>query len=470
MKDELKASQPIDDLKNSSNQSWCPIPWISSSTAPNGHYRLCVQAKTHRESRGLFYNSDNKPLFSTNVSLRESRNSTLAKEVRLAMLKGQQHEVCQRCHSEENAGHMSRRALARYNYETSQKCISLEKCKSQTDADGSILHEDFPLKELDLRMGNRCNLKCRSCNPSESSGWYNEWHDTISKKFRSENEDVYLTLNQNGQVKASNEHLDWGKKSKLMDELNKDTPDLHQLAIVGGEPLLIEEHFSALKDLVDSGKASKIVIDYNTNLTVLPKKVLELWKNFKEVKIGYSIDGVGKVNDYIRFPAKWDTIEKNLKILDDTEGNFDIWPTVTVMAYNVLYIPEIIQWQVTSNFKRQNKLSIVMFFIQHPLRNPPELSAQVLPLQVKQKVKEKYETFKKGWFEDYIKNHLSGSEQVLWRDRINYLFDSILNYLFENDQSENLTKFFERTETMDKYRGQSFKEALPELYDSLKGS
>ena len=35
-----------------------------------------------------------------------------------------------------------------------------------------------------------------------------------------------------------------------------------------------------------------------------------LWENFRHVSVGVSIDGVEKVNDYIRYPSKWKNIQK----------------------------------------------------------------------------------------------------------------------------------------------------------------
>jgi hypothetical protein len=40
---------------------------------------------------------------------------------------------------------------------------------------GQLMSGEFPTTNFDLRLGNHCNLKCRSCGPRDSSGWYDDY-------------------------------------------------------------------------------------------------------------------------------------------------------------------------------------------------------------------------------------------------------------------------------------------------------
>ena len=51
------------------------------------------------------------------------------------------------------------------------------------------------------------------------------------------------------------------------------------------------------KKIIEEKRASKTHLQYNTNLTILPQKVLSLWKHFKSIELSVSLDGIGKVND-----------------------------------------------------------------------------------------------------------------------------------------------------------------------------
>jgi sulfatase maturation enzyme AslB (radical SAM superfamily) len=453
---------------SSSNKSWCPVPWLSASTTTNGHYRLCVQANSDRESRGLYYSDKGTALTAKAHSVQEVRNSELAKEVRLAMLKGEMHPSCVRCKSEEDGGLVSRRVLSRAKYVDWERKISLEKCQQKTSPTGSIEPKDFDIIELDVRMGNRCNLACRSCYPGESSGWYKEWFKTKSKRFQSGDHKVSLQETAGGQVRVVGSDPDWTQGSALLTNLYRDAPRFEFIHIVGGEPLLIEEHFKTLESFIHSGQSKKITLDYNSNITVIPKRALELWQSFKQVCIGYSIDGVGEVNNYIRYPSKWSSLESNLRLLDQSSINLKIWPTVTVMAYNALYLPEIVRWQIESNFSLQNHEEMITFFVPHFLRNPAELSLQVLPRSVKQEIEKKYLEFQSGWFADHLSELKDRTLRELWKKRLDYIFSSVVSFMYESDESQHFDEFCRRTKTMDQYRNQSFQQSLPELHGLLQ--
>lgn len=455
---------PIERLQQSNNKAWCPIPWITSSVQNLGLYRLCVQANAHRETRGVFIeNGESASVFSH--SLKESRNLELIKNVRKEMLIGCRPDICVRCNQEDDSGLVSRRALSRFNYENRFKELTLEDCLKGTEVDGTINPDHFHIKELDLRLGNKCNLKCRSCYPGESSGWYKEWLDTKSNNFESSKTSVQLN-EVNGHVVASSKGLDWSTNSSFFKELSTFAPEFNTVHLVGGEPLLIEEHFNALEGFVASGQSNKITLDYNSNITLIPDRAIELWCNFKEVRIGYSIDGIGQRNEYIRHPSKWNKIEENLRCLDELNVNVVLWPTVTVMAYNVYYIPEIISWQIKSNFKKQNLKESLMVMVHHPLSNPIEMNAQVFPLQIKEMIKDRYRIFLEEELSNLLLDYDQETRDALLK-RCEYICKSIIEFLFKKDLSNYFNTFLKRTHEMDTYREERFSDVFPELNEAI---
>ena len=52
------------------------------------------------------------------------------------------------------------------------------------------------------------------------------------------------------------------------------------------------------------------------------EKVIDLWRQFDNVKVSCSIDDLGDRNFYIRYPSDWDTVIKNFKRLK--EENFEL--------------------------------------------------------------------------------------------------------------------------------------------------
>ena len=67
---------------SSDNISYCPVPWTSFSINNNGQYRMCVQANTHRKTRGVCRKDNNEIMTADNASINEARNCKLLKEVR----------------------------------------------------------------------------------------------------------------------------------------------------------------------------------------------------------------------------------------------------------------------------------------------------------------------------------------------------------------------------------------------------
>jgi len=51
------------------NKSFCPVPWTSFSINNNGQYRMCVQAHTHRKTRGVCRKSNNVIMTAENSSI-----------------------------------------------------------------------------------------------------------------------------------------------------------------------------------------------------------------------------------------------------------------------------------------------------------------------------------------------------------------------------------------------------------------
>ena len=99
-------------------------------------------------------------------------------------------------------------------------------------------------------------------------------------------------------------------------------PNLKQVYFAGGEPLMIKEHKKFIEEIIRQGYQDKILLRYNSNGILVDKDLIELWSKFKKVKFAISMDAIEKRDEYIRFPTDWDTVEKNLRMLDETPTIF----------------------------------------------------------------------------------------------------------------------------------------------------
>jgi hypothetical protein len=193
-------------------------------------------------------------------------------------------------HIEENGGTSKRiRGNETYNEETA------EAHKAKTKSDGTI---DIDLKYIELRLGNVCNVKYRTCGAHSSSVWEKEHKQLLDKYSWAQGYEPEINYN-------------WIEDEGFWRELHDVAPTPKRYYINGGEPLLIKKHLDHLKKNVSAGESKNISLTYSTNMTRPFGDFLEVWKDFKSIEICASIDDLEKRNEYIRKPTKWDTVLKH---------------------------------------------------------------------------------------------------------------------------------------------------------------
>jgi sulfatase maturation enzyme AslB (radical SAM superfamily) len=437
---------------------------MSQSIRNNGELRVCCHANQGAD-RGIVRHPDGRPYNAGLDDLNQARNSELMKEVRASIVRGEWHPTCQRCQSEEAAGIRSRRI---YENELWGTQIESGDCLGKTEKDGAINSSYFPVKHMDIRFGNLCNLKCRSCGPTDSSKWYGDYYKLWGEKF-SESSRTMVLSESAGKMSVSPNPYGWHESEKFWEQLSEKIEGIEQLYLVGGEPLLIQAHYRFLERCVEQGHAPRIKIEYNSNISVIPPKAIELWQHFKMVQVGASIDGIGPVNDYIRHPSKWNEIEGHLDLLDKAPGNLRVLISATVMIYNVLNFPDMMIWKARKDFKRVNTDREKPLLTPHPLHKPHHLCIQALPAQAKDYVTDLYEKKKRE-----IADAIEASEAVSDKKKACQSAVNLLNHYEKfmrlKDLSHEMPRFWDYTYKLDQLRGESLKDSIPDLYELLAPS
>jgi len=374
------------------SDTFCPIPWIFQAARANGDLRVCCQANV-TENRGVIRKSNGNAYNAGSDDLDEARNADIMKEMRINMLQGVWNNECGRCKAEEEAGLNSRR-----QYENENWNFSVQDAALVTDADGTIDVEQSPVQYYDLRFGNFCNLKCRMCGPTDSNAWYDDWIKLTGSNFFKETSGNVEIKEVNGKLCAS--EYDWPNHEPFWEYLEKHIENIGHIYFAGGEPMLIERHYDFLQRCIDQGHAKNIIIEYNTNMSTLPPRVSKMWESFKQVRVGASVDGYGKVLEYQRYPAKWEKIYKNLQTLDAMPKNIYGWLAFTVTAYNVNHMIDFMKWKLTeSGFTTINSTLKRPVITHHVAHHPKHLNIRVLPEDAKQKLTKRFEEFIK-WIND----------------------------------------------------------------------
>jgi sulfatase maturation enzyme AslB (radical SAM superfamily) len=440
------------DRESKVRAKYCPVPWVSQAIRNNGDLRICCHSKVSA-SEGTLKKPNGESFRVDRGELDESRNSSLSKQLRASMLRGESHPVCKRCDDEDVAGIRSRRT---YENEFWGKHFSMQKAREVTAEDGGIDTENPPVLHQDIRFGNLCNLKCRMCGPTDSNSWYSDHAKLFGMSFKDSHGVVQLVESSTGKVVTKNGDYDWIHSEKFWSSLKEVSRGSRHVYIVGGEPLLIDEHWQFLDYLVRENLSEKMTLEYNTNLTVLPKNANEIWQSFKEVRLGVSIDGFGAINDYIRFPSKFDKIVENIRKIDREKVNASVWFALTVQALNIGHLTEFMDWILSSEDRHLFTTPGCQFFKPHQLHGPHFYNPRVLPQEYKQKLKNR--------FDDYLA-HLEGHERYTERlgKEARKILDAYSTYMLSEDWSEHLSEFQRVTHSLDGLRKQSFRETLPDL-------
>jgi sulfatase maturation enzyme AslB (radical SAM superfamily) len=104
----------------------------------------------------------------------------------------------------------------------------------------------------------------------------------------------------------------WHENPVFWEQIYSQIPNLKQLYFAGGEPLMIKEHKLFLEEIIRQGHAKNILVRYNSNAILLEDDIVELWKHFRQVKFGVSMDGIGSRLNYIRYPTDFSRVEEVL--------------------------------------------------------------------------------------------------------------------------------------------------------------
>ena len=413
----------------------CIVPFVHLSSKPSGQARICCFSKDY------ITNSAGEKLSLGKESFDNIWNSHFLRDIRMNMLKGKKIEGCNNCWNEEKMGKQSKRIKENKKYLNKYKDRLLEAEKNHGFLSKKPVY-------LDLRLGNHCNLKCRTCNPLFSSLWYKEL-----KKYEHENPLIPENVNFNTLNSMKEFKKDWYKTTVMHDMIEEISPDLELVYISGGEPFLIKEHEMFLDQFIKRGFQKNIQINLNTNLTYLNQSMLKKLSLFKKVLFMPSIDAYGKRNDWLRSPSRFSRIERNFKEILNLPENVEILLNCTLSVFNILYLDELSNWlsRVIKESKRSVRIHLDV------LHQPVEQHISVLPVNLKIKAI--------GKIEEIIKNE----EKYLFKKKDVTAICNLLQNLKEDSKKiislrEQLKK---EIQVIDKWRGENFFSVFPEFVNQL---
>jgi hypothetical protein len=421
--------------------------------------------KEHGGMVGILKTEEGKPA-NLNVSdFQTSWNSAYMRNVRLQMLNGEKPPSCLKCYKEEDAGHNSKRMWETLYW---SKRVSIDKLIDETLEDGSVPPQ---LAYIDLRFGTKCQLACVMCSPHDSSGWIKEWQQIFPAV---ENASLKQTMQWNNKGSTNGSSYNWHKQNPVFwQQFYEQIPNMQQIYFAGGESLIIEEHYEILEECIRQGHAKNLELRYNSNGVEWRDDLFDLWKEFKLVRFHYSVDSIEQMNDYIRYPSKWERTREVFHILDkQTPNNTEVTIACAVQALNIYYVPDFIRWKLEEGFTKINMWPFGAGGINyHFVYHPPQLNVKVLPAWFKAECRKKYEKFYPWWEANWEKGipswHKGKVTYEDWR-KASYGIDRLegmLTFMESEDWSGRLPEMKEYLERVDSVRTINFSETFSEMKD-----
>jgi len=240
-------------------KKYCVAPWRSLHLNFEGQVKTCC--------------AGNPNMLGTHSSgtIESILQSSKLKEIKQSIQKGVLHEkYCKICIRKEDVGFSSERDW-----------------HNNISPDFDVLNaddNDHKPALIDVRWNNTCNLACTYCSEVFSTKW-------ASIKGIAKNENIKDQYKQ------------------VIDYIKKHNTHVKEVAMVGGEPLMMKEN-NLLLDILPEDVLVTVISNMTTDFDKFPVPNKLLGR--KRVGWSMSFDNIGKRFEYVRWGSTWEQLNKNV--------------------------------------------------------------------------------------------------------------------------------------------------------------
>jgi len=425
-------------------KTFCPYPWIHVMTQPTGTVSWCCVARDN------FKNDDGTMVdLNKGDKIESVWNNDHMRKIRKQMLNEEVVHGCNHCYDLEDMGFPSYRTnYIRDWFEYSGKGEEIIERIERSKLNDYRVEE--PPMYLDFRLGNMCNLKCRMCQPQNSSQINKEYvkieqADPESAQFIKDN----FTWGQ-----FAENITPWQDDPEFLRQVEEWLPGVNKLYFTGGEPTIIERVYWIMEKCVEMGIAKDIELVFNSNMTNIQARFINLVEQFKNVLMCISVDAYGHENEYIRGASHWSQVEKNLRkyCASDVIGTVLFSPVIQI--YNILTINKLLDFCEELELEYGREVFVTFLICDYPT----SLDFRNCPDNVREVAAERLE----AW--------LSSSKVLSKRQENVQSINATIKALKENRKEnwrQELITFQKYTDLLDKTRDESMQQALPELWNLM---
>lgn len=330
-------------------RTFCWALWTDLALEVDGHLRPCCVYQ------------DSLLEYQTPADLTASLENGHLRRIRETFLRGETPEACSICYDVESHGAPSKRMK-----------IERRLKKEGFDVDRIPELESHDLQNLELNFSNSCNLACVTCSSVSSSSWR-----PLEADFE----------RRTGQ--------DRPQGLKPFDFPIEHVPSLVQISkglqsvqLIGGEPLLSRSAREYLRRL--SQENPDCDVSLTTNGVFFDSEIFEVLSAFRRGGVGFSIDGIGRVYEYIR-GTSFSRVEKNIHRACELPPQIMISIYPTLSLYSAFGLPEMIRW--VEGLQAVHPERKIRLILNQVVQWPVQMSVSLIPLEARQKLAEELRIF-----------------------------------------------------------------------------
>jgi sulfatase maturation enzyme AslB (radical SAM superfamily) len=237
-------------------------------------------------------------------------------------------------------------------------------------------------------------------------------------------------------------------ETDMWEQLEPHLDYVEQIYFAGGEPLLMEEHYNILEELLRRGRTDVRLI-YNTNFThtdLKGRSVFEYWKQFQSVAVGASLDDQGPRAEYIRKGTDWAVVEQNRRDMLAICPGVDFYISPTLSILNAMSLPQFHRDLVSKGLIRAQDLNVNI------LQDPAYYRIDIAPTEYKQELTTLYQ------------NHIQWlQKQGDNLGRATQGFEAAITFMQATDNTHLIDSFWRKTYELDGIRNEDVTKVIPEL-------
>lgn len=270
-------------------------PWTHSYLSPQTERRMCCASREPAQNFKQYIDTSAGTGKYIPITLEEHWNSEHMRSVRRRMMAGETLPECEVCNDK-----LLNTSVYRTYFEHlfGHKYIQ---AMQETDATGYTTMKPV---SWDYRFSNLCNFKCRMCGDMLSSSWETEQ--------RQNNMIDWGNPKNTWMIPEVKKQIEQFQSEQIEAEFNQAVEEhrVEEIYWVGGEPLMYEQHWRYMKRIIDLGDGPNVYARYNTNLSRVHYKGIDLYRdilnNLRDWQICASLDGTQEIGEYIRTGLEYD--------------------------------------------------------------------------------------------------------------------------------------------------------------------